>query len=169
MAQGTPSFRRVCEEFKDLLPTVAVSYLPGRLLAAIHFNIKHLDLGIAKNELDPQGYRELLKAYAYGLYKLLSENDTSGMPLLVELLERKGEKILTEELSKVAETAYLLFPASQNIEPYKVFLVKSGIGPEKLATLIVKTAHNLEKTIMQQEGMFTEDEKASTYLHYQGR
>lgn len=165
MAQGTPSFRRVCEEFKDLLPTVAVAYLPGRLLAAIHFNIKHLDLGIAKNELDPQGYRELLKAYAYGLYKLLSENDTSGMPLLVELLERKGEKILTEELSKVAETAYLLFPASQNIEPYKVFLVKSGIGPEKLATLIVKTAHNLEKTIMQQEGMFTEDEKASTFLH----
>ncbi len=165
MAKEIPSFRRVCGEFKDLLPTVAVSYLPGRLLAAIHFNIKHLDLTIAKEDLDPQEYRELLKAYAYGLYKLLSENDTSGMPLLVEILERKGEKILTEELSKVAETAHLLFPASQNIEPYKVFLVKSGLEPEKLATLIVKTAHNLEKTISQQKDLFTEDEKAFAYLH----
>lgn len=160
-------FARVCSEFYDLLRKSGEFYIPGRLLASIYYNIELLNINLLEKILSRRNKDEFLgalKAYAYGLHRLLSESDRDAMPLFTKILKERGEVFLTEKLAIVPETAGLLFPASQNIEPYSAFLESTRVLPENLANIIVKTSINIEKNVLVSNES-NPDDKAYTALH----
>ena len=160
---SNPVFQKLCEESYNYMIKTSGSHIPGRLLGAIYYNLELLSLDmIGKFFQSGSEKTGVLRAYAYSLYRLLSESDRNAVPLLVKILQDQG-KLFLEELSQVPETAILLFPLSQNIEPYKEYLTRKGLKPEELSQLVVELALSLEEKIL--NNWPDPDEKAFTALH----
>jgi len=160
------SFTRECQNFKRLFDEAGGYFIPGRVLSALYFNLSLLDLQtIEKLCIEDKSWcRRAKGGIAYGLHRLLSESDRAGTELLVKFIKTYNDKLI-EFLGKVPETAGLLFPASQNIEPYRDYLKHNlKFEPVNLTKFILRTAKTVEKNVVDNENM-DPDDRAYAALH----
>ncbi|MEB3846094.1 MAG: hypothetical protein GSR83_03495 [Desulfurococcales archaeon] len=165
---NNPEFKALCNVFHNLLNKTADIHIPSRLLEVIYYNLNLLNLKKFEEYLEEKRidheHESILDAYVYSFQKLLSERDISGFPLFVRFLKEDRASFLKDKLSTIPRTAGLLFPASQNIEPYKSYLTSMEFPPHELAKVIVETALNIEKNIVN-SSKSTPDDRVYTALH----